>query len=138
MYISPCGWFCFEVPDEWRSMEKKDGVLLVTLDNTAVAEIHSARKSTPMQVGELSEIHESYLRSERLKPDETRFFETQQNLECILSACTNGNHLIIIAHIGWTHYAVFLHLELPLDEDIEERLSDLQFILDSIESLTVD
>lgn len=138
MYISPCGWFCLEVPENWRALEKKDAVLLVTIDNSTVVELNSARKETIIADGELAEMHERFLRDERLRPDETRCFQTPQGLECVLSATTNGNHLIVIAHIGWTHYALFLQMETPLDEDIEEHLSGLQDILDSIETLTVD
>lgn len=138
MYISPCGWFCFQVPEQWRSLEKADAVFLVSMDESSMIEMTSARRDTPLREGELIQMHEDYLKQEAYRAEDTRCFQNTQGVECVLSALSNGNHLVVVSHLSWSRYALFLEMDTPLDENIEDSLSSLQEIIESLEPLTVD
>lgn len=142
MHISPCAWYCFSLGndvDSWKIEDQADKTLLTADDQSCVIELAAARKAQGTDDGEVSEIHERYLKDEGIQALKTVMSE---NPHRIVSYVTRGlgsdEREHIICHAFWKNYCAFIKYHGRHDRAMHARVQAFYDIVQSLQPLAME
>jgi hypothetical protein len=138
LHFSPCGWFCFEEPPGWQAEDNQKAIILYPIDGMGKIEVSSARNSKLIQAEEILETHESLIMQTSLPRKETSVQTLKQGLQYIRTLCADSQQVLLFIHVFWGQYCVYIQLEAPLNQELSLRLDALDYLVKSLQALTVD
>ena len=138
VHVSPCGWFCFGVPDGWKVFDTPESMDIVTELRDTTISINSARKKEPVTDQDLWEMQEDMLEKVGPHNKETSRMVLPQGIECLYTACYNDSHAHVFCYLFWSHYCVALEMKTVIDYRLGLKMDALRYLLETMESLTVD
>lgn len=140
MKFSPCGWFCFDEPDQWSALDTEQSIELKHTLLKASIEVTSARKHIPVRESEIWEMLEKDENLKSFEPfEETSMYRLPGGMECLRSIHGNQHQLHGRAFVFWSHYCIQLKLEASAPPpQLQQALQSFDQLLESIQSLTTD
>lgn len=141
MHISPCAWYCFQVPDEgvWIVEDAADRTWISAPDGSCDIEIAAARRTGKTEEDEVAEIHERYLREEGIQAVKTVMSENPCR---VLTYVTRGLGMDerehIVCHAYWKNYCAFIKYHGHQGADSQRRTLIFYDLIRSLEPLAMD
>ena len=142
MHISPCAWYCFSLGNEdaaWKVEDQADKTLLTADDQSCWIELAAARKAKNTDDGEVTEIHERYLRDEGIQALKTVMSENPQR---IVTYVTRGfgsdEREHIVCHAFWKNYCAFIKYQGRRDRSMQKRVQAFYDIVQSLQPLAME
>lgn len=112
MHISPCAWYCFNVPEhpeDWILEEDMERTLIRPPDATCEMELQAARKQGPTQTTDIVDIHEDYLKAEQVQPLRTVCSENTYKVQTVVTRGLDAQrNTQLVCHAYWGHYCTFV------------------------------
>jgi hypothetical protein len=111
MHVSPCAWYCFQLPDTgtWEVKDQADRTWITAPDGTCGIEIAAARRMGASEENEIADVHERYLRDEGIQPVKTMMSENPCKVTTYVTrglGMDEREH--IICHAYWKNYCAFI------------------------------
>ena len=141
MHVSPCAWYCFQVPDEglWMIKDSNDRTWITAADGSCAIEVAAARRTGTADEDEISEIHERYLQEEGIQPVKTIMSE---NPNRVLTYVTRGLGMDerehIVCHAYWKNYCAFVKYHGHQGTTSRQRSQVFYDLINSLEPLALD
>ncbi len=83
-------------------------------------------------------MHESIIHEFPAQIRETATNKTDTDITYISSTVSDHEYVTVITHLFWGNYCIYIRLDSPIDEHLLPEMEALDFIVYSIESLTID
>jgi len=141
MHISPCAWYCFNVPDEdeWEVKDADERTWIEAVDGSCGIEIAAARRTGKTGEDEVSEIHESYLRDEGIQALKTVMAENPYQAVTYVTRGLGADELEhIVCHAYWKNYCAFIKYQGRRGAESQKRTQVFYDLVNSLQPLALD
>jgi hypothetical protein len=140
MFISPCGWYAFELSLDniplWEIEDTPVQTVMTHLSEPCQIEIQAAQKESISHDDEMSNIHEQYLEEAAVHPIKTSM---SQNIFGVRFIVTRGYGLDerdwLVGHAYWGRYCTFLQLKAGPGSSPKSTLQVFYDILNTLQPL---